>query len=81
MKQKTPIQGHGLLHPEQSKNGNFAEIIPVIPGVIGGREANIVSSRSLHKKLGMGRDFTNWIKGRIEEYGFKREWILRLSNI
>jgi phage anti-repressor protein len=29
-----------------------------------------VDGRSLHKALGVGRDFTNWIKGRIEEYGF-----------
>jgi phage anti-repressor protein len=24
----------------------------------------------LHKALGVGRDFTNWIKGRIDQYGF-----------
>ncbi|HAF4709412.1 TPA: antA/AntB antirepressor family protein, partial [Salmonella enterica] len=35
MKQKNPIQGRGLLHPENSNKGNFAEIIPVISGVIG----------------------------------------------
>ncbi|HAU3265775.1 TPA: antA/AntB antirepressor family protein [Salmonella enterica subsp. salamae] len=73
MKQKNnPIQGRGLLHPEQSQNVNFAEIIPVISGVIGGSETNIVSARALHKALGVKRDFTNWIKGRIEEYGFKK---------
>ena len=54
-------------------NGNeFAAIVPVIPGHIGGRETNIVSARALYKALGVGRDFTNWIKGRIEEYGFKK---------
>lgn len=24
----------------------------------------------MHKALGVGRDFTNWIKGRIDQYGF-----------
>ncbi|CAM7366557.1 hypothetical protein KLVAMA180M_14425 [Klebsiella variicola subsp. variicola] len=52
-------------------NGNdFAAIVPVIAGRIGGREANIASARALHKALGVGRDFTNWIKGRIDQYGF-----------
>ncbi|HDX2815023.1 TPA: antA/AntB antirepressor family protein, partial [Escherichia coli] len=52
-------------------NGNeFAAIVPVIPGHIGGRETNIVSAKALHKALGVGRDFTNWIKGRIDQYGF-----------
>ena len=52
-------------------NGNdFAAIVPVIPGQIGGRETNIASARDLHKALGVGRDFTNWIKGRIDQYGF-----------
>ncbi|HIF7521245.1 TPA: antA/AntB antirepressor family protein, partial [Escherichia coli] len=36
----------------------------------GGRETNIVSAKALHKALGVGRDFTNWIKGRIDQYGF-----------
>ena len=52
-------------------NGNdFAAIVPVITGQIGGREANIASARALHKALGVGRDFTTWIKGRISQYGF-----------
>ncbi|WP_233435608.1 host cell division inhibitor Icd-like protein [Raoultella ornithinolytica] len=52
-------------------NGNdFSAIVPVIAGRIGGREANIASARALHKALGVGRDFTNWIKGRIDQYGF-----------
>jgi phage anti-repressor protein len=29
-----------------------------------------VNARDLHEALGVGRDFSNWIKGRIEEYGF-----------
>ncbi|EBI5827182.1 antA/AntB antirepressor family protein [Salmonella enterica] len=67
MRQKdSSIQGHGLLHPENSHKGNFAEIIPVISGVIGSQKTSTVSARALHKALGVGRDFTNWIK----RYGF-----------
>lgn len=69
---KTPVQGQGFVRPENQSQQNFGEIIPVISGVIGGRETNIVSARALHKALGVKRDFTNWIKGRIEEYGFKK---------
>jgi phage anti-repressor protein len=29
-----------------------------------------VNARDLHKALEVGRDFSNWIKGRIEEYSF-----------
>ena len=51
-------------------DNDFASIVPVISGQIGGRDTNIVSAKALHKALGVGRDFTNWIKGRIDEYGF-----------
>ncbi|EES5327639.1 hypothetical protein EZQ42_005398, partial [Escherichia coli] len=45
-------------------NGNeFAAIVPVIPGHIGGRETNIVSAKALHKALGVGKDFSTWITG------------------
>lgn len=55
----------------QGITGNdFASIVPVISGQIGGRDSNIVSAKALHKALGVGRDFTNWIKGRITQYGF-----------
>ena len=30
----------------------------------------LVDARERHKKLQTGRDFSNWIKGRIREYGF-----------
>lgn len=31
---------------------------------------NAVNARKLHTFLGVGRDFSNWIKQRIEKYGF-----------
>jgi len=54
---------------EYSTN-DFAAIVPVISGQIGGREASIVSAKALHKALGVGNDFSTWIKLRIDEYGF-----------
>ncbi|EKD5484947.1 TPA: antA/AntB antirepressor family protein [Salmonella enterica] len=69
---KTPVQGRGFVRPENQNLQNFGEILPVISGVIGGSETNIVSARALHKALGVKRDFTTWIKGRIDEYGFKK---------
>jgi phage anti-repressor protein len=29
-----------------------------------------VNARELHELLGVGRDFSNWIKARIEKYNF-----------
>ena len=42
-----------------------ASSIPVIKGVIGGVDTLVVDARSLHEFLNVGRDFSNWIKGRI----------------
>lgn len=46
------------------------DLIPVMPGDIGGEFASLVSAKQLHAFLCVGRDFTNWIKGRISQYGF-----------
>ncbi|MDK2377290.1 antA/AntB antirepressor family protein [Serratia fonticola] len=51
-------------------NNDFASLVPVISGQIGGRESNIVSAKALHKALGVGNDFSTWLKLRIDEYGF-----------
>jgi len=45
-------------------------LIPVLPGRLDGRATQLVDARRLHAFLGVGRDFSNWIKGRIIEYGF-----------
>ena len=46
------------------------ELVPVNPGNIGGVTVSLVSAKKLHEFLGVGRDFTNWIKGRISQYSF-----------
>lgn len=45
-------------------------LVPVFAGTLAGQPAQLCNARDLHATLGVGRDFTNWIKGRIEEYGF-----------
>jgi phage anti-repressor protein len=47
-------------------------LIPVVPGTLGGQKTQLVDARLLHAFLEVGRDFSNWIKGRIEEYGFEQ---------
>lgn len=74
MNEKNTLHRAGFAHPENDlkiiTNNDFANIVPVVSGQIGGRETGIASARELHSALGIGRDFTNWIKGRINQYGF-----------
>ena len=63
-------------------NGNeFAAIVPVIPGHIGGRETNIVSAKALHKALGVGKDFSTWITDRISPLGTITQSIKQFPQI
>ena len=63
-------------------NGNeFAAIVPVIPGHIGGRETNIVSAKALHKALGVGKDFSTWITDRISDYSVHKTISPNLGKI
>ena len=68
--------GQGLSHSESClsdiTSNDFAAIVPVIFGQIGGRETNIVSAKALHKVLGVGRDYSTWLSERIKDYGFEQ---------
>lgn len=46
------------------------ELMPVSLTSQGDEKFQTVNARDLHTFLEVGRDFTNWIKGRIEEYSF-----------
>jgi phage anti-repressor protein len=46
------------------------EIVKIESSVIGGNLINTVNARELHDWLEVGKDFSNWIKGRIDQYGF-----------
>lgn len=45
--------------------------IPVTVGTIGQTTGQTCNARDLHQGLKVGRDFSNWIKGRIAEFGFQ----------
>lgn len=47
-----------------------SQLVPVVPGTIGNTQCLTVDGRTLHSVLGVRRDFSNWIKGRISKYGF-----------
>ena len=46
------------------------ELIPIYSTMIAGAEVRTVDGRELHAFLGIGRDFSNWMKDRIQQYGF-----------
>jgi len=88
MKKKLmPEQGQGLAQPEKQGQLNFAELIPVVPGVIGKQSTSIVNASALHHALCIDSRFTDWIKRRIAEYGFsggndyQRVETLSVSNL
>ncbi|WP_458400077.1 antA/AntB antirepressor family protein [Mailhella sp.] len=45
--------------------------LSVVSASIGNVQQLAVDARLLHQTLGAKRDFSNWIKGRIEKYAFK----------
>lgn len=47
-----------------------SQLVPVVPETIGNTQCLTVDGRTLHSVLGVRRDFSNWIKGRISKYGF-----------
>lgn len=49
---------------------NTTTLIAVTPGEIGGQATQLVDARLLHQFLEVGKDFSNWIKLRIRQYGF-----------
>lgn len=46
------------------------DLIKLTPQTIGGETQQTVNARELHAFLEVGKDFSNWIKDRIEKYGF-----------
>ena len=48
-------------------------LVPVFEAEIDGVQQPVVNARDLHKFLKVQRDFSNWIKGRIQEYRFVKD--------
>ena len=46
-------------------------LLPVFAGSLSNVETLLCDARKLHEFLQIGRDYSNWIKSRIEEYGFQ----------
>jgi anti-repressor protein len=57
-------------------------LIPVFTTEIGGVPTQAVDARELHRFLGVGKKFTDWIKDRIREYGFAEDvdYVLIFQN-
>ena len=45
-------------------------LIPVFTGELSGAAIQLCDARTLHGFMHVGRNFSNWIKGRIQKYGF-----------
>lgn len=58
------------------------QLVRVFLGTIGGVPANVCDARELHAVLQNGDMFANWIKARIEKYGFEenRDFALVLAE-
>ncbi|VEA69030.1 Phage anti-repressor protein [Serratia plymuthica] len=69
-KKMTALVGCGQTQPKVIQEDISHEIIPLTVGVIDGKAAMVTDARNLHKFLGNRELFANWIKQRIEQYGF-----------
>ena len=48
------------------------ELIPTFEGELDGTRQTLCNARDLHQFLEVGRDFSNWIKDRVEKYDFRQ---------
>lgn len=81
LKKKSPGiagRGFGVNHYEAIHMGNTTavqggaqQLVRVFGGVIGSAPAQVVDGRELHAFLKNGKQFSDWIKQRIGQYGFE----------
>ncbi|HFP3639826.1 TPA: antA/AntB antirepressor family protein [Escherichia coli] len=59
------------------------QLIPVFNGTISNEAALLCNARDLHEFLEVGKDFSNWIRARLNEYGFVEnlDYILFSPNL
>lgn len=57
-------------------------LIKLNQSAINGETVQTVNARELHQFLEVGRDYTSWIKGRIEKYGFveNQDYVLTFTR-
>lgn len=56
---------------ERNGAAEQAALVQVFSGQIGGQTVNVCDARELHAYLQSGDKFADWIKARIEKYGFE----------
>lgn len=68
-----------MTHPTPAASG---ELVPTFHGILDGLEQPLVDARTLHAFLGVGRDFSSWLKVRILDYEFveNKDYILTLTK-
>lgn len=49
------------------------ELIPILLAYIGGEQIQTCNARELHKFLGVGKDFSSWVKAQIEHAAFTED--------
>lgn len=47
--------------------------LKISKGEIGSENVNTIDARNLHKTLNIKRDFSTWIKSKLEKYGFQQD--------
>lgn len=45
-------------------------LVPVFTGTLSNASVQLCNARELHTFMGVLRDFTSWVKGRIRKFGF-----------
>jgi phage anti-repressor protein len=58
------------------------QLIPVFTGEIAGQTVQLCDARDLHKFIESQQEFANWIKNRIDDYGFveNQDFLIILSK-
>lgn len=73
-KKNNSLIADGFAHPEFKVNdisgSPLTELLPISHVEIGGLSSAVVSARSLHDALGVGRVFSSWFKSRTAQYTF-----------
>lgn len=72
----------GSLNELEAHIMTTTDLVPVFTGIIQNQSVQLCNARDLHKFLESRQDFSNWIKNRIEQYGFivDEDYSINLSN-